>query len=387
MIISSNPTKTLVIISALLIAEGVLLLEPSAIAQNAISQTARIEKVTGQVRLKRKNWLDYRLVRAGAPLEQGDLLFPATGARVKVVCPDLSKRSVKAGVSSGLKLICPIWPVLKAKGGPSPGVLGGNNPSIPYIVSPRHTLLLSNPPFLSWNPVSQVTQYKVQLFEPSGMQQEQLSKKAQFKPSGNLKAAIPYFFTVQTNTGKSSQEEGTANINFRILRSSEAVIVQEKVAQVINQKLDKQATALLLSELYSNYLLPESAIADYGLTSQNFKSYNLTAEAISTVETLISQGERSPILYRTLGDLYWQSGLTLYAIDAYQNAIKQANMPEDLEEQALSQYSIGEIYAATSDESNKVAKWYQQALNGYKTLGDSQRVEFLQLKIERLKQQ
>jgi hypothetical protein len=385
--IQINSTKTLAAISAIVVCGLILLQGQTATAQTATFQTARIEKATGQVRLKRKGWQDYRLVRVGTPLEEGDLLFPVAGIRVSVICPDLSKRSVKAGVSSGLKLICPVWEVLKAKGGPSPGVLGGINPSIPYVISPRHTLLLSNTPSFSWNLIPQGTQYKVQLFGPSGMQQERSVKENRIQSLGNLQAAIPYYFMVQTNTNKSSKEEGASNLDFRILRPSEAAIVQKRADQIINQKLDKQTTALLLSELYSNYILPESMIVDYGLTPQNYKSYNLTAEAIATVETLIQQGERSPILYRTLGDLYWQSGLTLLAVDAYQNAIKQASATEDLEEKTLSQYSIGEVCAATSNDVSKVVEWYQQALNGYSSLGDVQRGEFLKLKIERMKQQ
>jgi hypothetical protein len=352
----------------------------------SIALTARIESATGQVKLKRQDWKTYRSVRVGTNLEQGDLLWPAKGARVKVICPDLSQRSVKASVPSGLKTVCPIWAVPLVKGGPSPGVLGGTNASIPYIISPRHTLLLNNAPSLYWNSVPGASLYTVQFNGTNGMVKEYQSKENHFTLPNPLLAATPYWFTIKTDTGKSSQEDGTSNLDFRILRPSEVSIVLAKATQIIDQKLNKQSTALLLAEIYSTYNLPESVITNYGLTTQKFKSYTLRTEAIAILETLIRQGDQSPVVYRTLGDLYWQSGLYLMANEAYRKVIDLANTSDDLEEKTLAQYGLGEIHA-TIKQVDTAVQYYSQAEEGYATLGDTRKIQFLEQLIENLTQQ
>jgi hypothetical protein len=352
----------------------------------SIALTARIASATGPVQLKRQTWKTYRPVRSGTHLEQGDLLWPAKGARVKVICTDLSQRSVKASVPSGMKTVCPAWEVPLAKGGPSPGVLGGTNASVPYVISPRYTLSLNNSPSLYWNAVPGASLYTVQLNGTNGIVKEYQSKENRLNLPNPLLAATPYWYSIKTDTGKSSQEDGTANLDFRILRPSEAKIVQVKAAQIIEQKLNTQATALLLAEIYSTYNLPESVMTAYGLTSQNFKSYTLRDEAITILATLIRQGERSPVVYRTLGDLYWQSGLSLMANDAYRKAIDLANPSDDLEEKTLALYGLGEINAATKQVDTAI-QFYSQAKDGYAALGDTRKNKFLEQLIENLKQQ
>ncbi len=370
--------------------------------QPAIARPAIIESVSGQVQLKRENWKDFHLVSVGTNLEQGDQLKPITGSRVQVICPDLSKRSVKAGVSSGLKVICPKQEVTIGVRGPSPGVLGGISASrkilspgvlsgistsIPYIISPRHTLLLNNFPSLYWNSVSGASYYTVQLNGPAGMLKEYQSKENHINlPKNSLLASEPYSFTVKTNTSRTSKEDKSSDLDFRVLGTSEAKFVRNKADQIIQKSLSKQATALLLAELYSTYILPESVINDYGLTSENFKTYTLTADAISNVYNLILHGEQSPILYRTLGDLYRQSGLSLLTIGAYQRVIELANTSEDLEEKTTAQYGLGEVHEALNNFGTAI-KFYRQAKDGYRALGDNQKISSLNLQIQSLEQQ
>jgi hypothetical protein len=349
--------------------------------------TARIESATGQVKLQRKGWKTFRPVRAGTHLVQGDLIWPAEGARVNVLCPDLSQRSVKAGVRSGMKMVCPVWEVPLVKGGPAPGVLGGIDASVPFVISPRHTLLVNNLPSLYWHSVPGASLYTIQLNGTNGMVKEYQSKTNRFTLPTPLLPATPYWFTIQTDTDKTSQADGTSNLDFRILRPAEASVVQAKAAQILQQKLNKQATALLLAEFYSTYSLPESVIANYeGLTAQNFRSYTLTAEAITVLETLIRQGDQSPVVYRTLGDLYWQGGLYLMANEAYRKVIELATAPEDLEEKTLAQYGLGEINAATKQVDTAV-QFYRQAKDGHTALGDARKIQFLDRLIENLTQQ
>lgn len=349
-------------------------------SQPVTAQTARIETVKGRVQLKRDRWSTFQPVRAGTALYQGDELLPDQGTRVLVVCPDLSKRPVSAGVRSGLKRICPKWEVLLPKAPPAPGVLGGINANLPYVIAPRHTLLLSHLPTLSWNQVAGATQYTVRILA-TNFSQEFPTKTAQLKVLGTLREAVPYTFTVRTNTGKSSQDEQTTNLDFRILRTTEASVVRSQADKIRQQTLSQQTTALLLADLYSHYLLPESAISAYGLTTQTFKTYNLTADAIAALESVLQQGEKTPIIYRTLGDLYWQSGLARLAESQYLKAIALAKSPADLEEKTLAEFGLGEVNAATGN-SPLAKQWYIRAIQGYLALGDAQRAAFLKQQLD-----
>ncbi|MDZ8185776.1 MAG: tetratricopeptide repeat protein [Nostoc sp. ChiSLP02] len=350
--------------------------------------SARIDSSTGKVFLKRPDWSNFRPVSIGTELNQGDQIKPDKGVRVRVVCPNLSKPFVPIGVPSGLKTICPVWQAIISKAPPPAGTLGGTNPLIPYLITPRHTLLLSSTPTFRWNAIPKATQYTVTLQSPTGVVwQKQVKNNSVVYPGlPRLQSGTNYSLVIKANTGKTSQDEGTSNLDFRVLRKSEAAAIQSEVTKITKLGLNEQVTALMLANVYSRYTLPQDAIPAYGLTADTFKSYNLSAEAIATLETLVKTGKRSTIIYRSLGDIYWQTGLAQKAIDNYLAAIKLAKSDEDLEEKILAQFALGDVYAAI-DDNKQVISWYSQAKDGYTLLGDSRRVDFLKQQIESLQQQ
>ncbi|MFM6078781.1 MAG: tetratricopeptide repeat protein [Cuspidothrix sp.] len=368
----------------------VLGMAKTAIAQGqpAIVYSARIESTTGKVLLKRPDWSNFRPVSVGTELNQGDQIKPDKGVRVRVVCPNLSKPFVPIGVPSGLKTICPVWQAIISKAPPPTGTLGGNNPLIPYLIIPRHTLLLKNTPTFRWNAVPKATQYTVTLQSPTGVVwQKQVKNNSLVYPGlPPLQPGTNYSLVIKANTGKTSQDEGTSNLDFRVLRKSEATAIQSEVTKITKLGLNEQVTALMLANLYSRYTLPQDAIQAYDLTTDTFKSYNLSADAIATLENLVKTGQQSTIVYRSLGDIYWQTGLAQKAADNYLMAIKLAKDSEDLEAQTLALFALGEVYAAT-DDNKQAINWYSQAMNGYTLLGDTRRANFLKRQIESLKQQ
>lgn len=357
-------------------------------SQPAVVYSARIDSSTGRIFLKRPDWSNFRPVSVGTELNQGDQIKPDKGVRVKVVCPNLSKPFVPIGVPSGLKTICPVWQAIISKAPPPAGTLGGTNPLIPYLITPRHTLLLNNTPTFRWNAIPKATQYTVTLQTPKGVVWQKQTKNNSLVYPGipPLQAGTNYSLVIKANTGKTSQDEGTSNLDFRVLRKSEATAIQSEVTQITKLGLNEQVTALMLANLYSRYTLPQDAIQAYGLTTDTFKSYNLSADAITTLETLVKIGKQSTIIYRSLGDIYWQTGLAQKAVDNYLIAIKLAKSSEDLEEQTLALFALGEVYAAT-DDIKQAINWYSQAKNGYTLLGDSRRANFLKQQIESLRQQ
>ncbi|MEH2162112.1 MAG: tetratricopeptide repeat protein [Nostoc sp.] len=390
--IGFNLTCKMLVLEAVVLGmvKPALALSATSIAQGqpqAVVYSGRIDSTTGRIFLKRPDWSNFRPVPVGTELNQGDQIKPDKGVRVRVVCPNLSKPFVPIGVPSGLKTICPIWQAIISKAPPPAGTLGGNNPLIPYLITPRHTLLLSSTPTFGWNAVPKATQYTLTLLSPTGVVwQKQVKNNSLVYPGlPPLQPGTNYSIVIKANTGKTSQDEGTSNLDFRVLRKSEVAAIQSEVTKITKSGLNEQVKALMLANLYSRYTLPQDVIQAYGLTADTFKSYNLSADAIAILETLVKQGKQSTIIYRSLGDIYWQTGLAQKAVDNYLAAIKLAKSDEDLEEKILAQFALGEVYAATDDNKQAIS-WYSQAKDGYTLLGDSRRANFLKQQIESLQQ-
>ncbi|PSB15842.1 hypothetical protein C7B65_23420 [Phormidesmis priestleyi ULC007] len=352
---------------------------------SAIAQTAYINEIKGKVELKRKTWSEFRPVnRVGTQLSDGDQLRRASSAVVIIACPNGKKQPVRlAEERLGLKQICPQWKVVISKGPPPLISIGGVNAQIPYLISPRRTLLLSSTPTLQWHPVPGATQYTVQVISPKGTVWQTQVKEPQvtYPNQPALQPGIPYSVVIQTNTGKSSQSETSTGTEFILLRDTEAKAVQAEVQQILQGNLSDEVKALKLAAYYRNYGVTQPSA--YGLSEKTANGYRLSAEAIAALETLIAQGKRSPLIYRTLGDLYLQTGVMNPAENAYLRAIETVQSLEDLEEWSLTLYGLGELYEVTQNLQQALI-FYSQAKAGFILLND-RRAEGLNRDIGRLK--
>ncbi len=121
-------------------------------------------------------------------------------------------------------------------------------------------------------------------------------------------------------------------------------------------------------------------IAAYGLPQDDYQTYSLSAEAIALLETQVQQGKQSPALYRTLGDLYWQTGLLRLAGEAYTQAIAQVQTPEDLEEWTLASYGLSKVYTVLKEPQQTLHN-LTQARAGFIFLGNSEKAKELDRRI------
>ena len=363
---------------------------------STIAQTARIHSISGsgQVEIQREQRTNWIPARKGTDLNQGDQIFPDNGVTVFVRCPDVRDPvPVRAGVVSGMRSICIKWVTRDIRGSQAEETLGGIDSAIPYITTPRHSLLLSATPLIRWNSVVGATDYAIAVSDPGGLVWTTHTRESQIVYAGKpLEAGVPYTISVRTNTGKSSQEDSApndeqkaANLEFRVLRKSEADLVKAKTAKLALAPRNNEADALTLASLYSNYILPESVIQAYQIPSATFETYSLTSEAISLLESWLQQGKESPLIHRTLGDLYWQVGLVRPAEAHYLKAIDLVQGLEDLEDWTLAQYSLGQVFAAIGDPRQTLER-YSQAKIGYVFLGDIHQAEVLQRRIDKLKE-
>lgn len=361
---------------------------------SAIAQTARVYSISGngKVIVQREKRTDWLPVREGTELYQGDQILPNRKVRVYIRCPDQGEPvPARAGVPSGLRSICVRWVYRDAKGSQAAETLGGLDNSIPYLIAPRHTLLMSATPLLRWNPVAGVSEYSIEVNSPTGVIWQAKTKATQLVYAGKpLQPGIPYSVIVRTNTGKSSQDDRrphqsqpATSLDFRILRSAEAALVRTEAAKIAAKPPTNVADALTLANFYGNYILPEATVPAYQLPRQTFTTYSLTSEAISVLETLLQQDKHSSKVHRALADLYWQIGLVQQAQAHYFQAIVQIQGLEDLEDWTLANNGLGQLHAAIG-VPEKALPYYKQARSGYLFLGDTRLAEVLKLRIERL---
>jgi hypothetical protein len=345
------------------------------------AQTAKIYSIsgTGKVRIQREKRTDWIPVRPATDLYQGDQILPDRGVKVYVRCPDWSKPVlVRTGVPSGMGSICLSWVNRDYKGSQTVGILGGINPDIPYLITPRHSLLLSRTPLIRWHQVSGVAEYTIEVTGATGLMWRTKTKETHLVYAGKpLAAGVSYSIIIRTNTGKSSQEDNynseqkATNLEFRILGKSEADAVKLQAAKIVLGSVNNEVDALTLASFYNNYTLPQ------------FETYSLISDAIAILESLVQKGKQSVLIYRTLGDLYWQTGLVRLAETNYLKAIDLVQGLEDMEDWTLSQYNLGQVYAAI-DDYKKALEHFNQARVGYIFLGDNGRAEVLQRQMKRI---
>jgi hypothetical protein len=368
--------------------------------QSAIAQSSRIESFSGKVELQREGQSRRTLTKQnyGTRFNFGDLLIFDKRASVKVICPGKGRSierqsfmSTKSGIRKGLRQLCPSFVALLAKDPPPPGLLGGMVATVPYVIAPRHTLLLNERPIFQWNAVSGAMQYRVQLSSAKGVIWEQVKvqdRKIAYDGVTPLEHGVRYSLGVMAHPGQSSLLDGATGGDFLLLQPSEIVAIRAEVEQVQQAGLGEVVTALKLAELYAGYTLPITSLERYGLSGDDFKGYHLTAEAIDTLQSLIASGQESPEIYRMLGDMYWQSGLALLARDAYVQSINLASSSSvtDREERLIAQERLGDIYSAIRDPAQAMS-WYSRARVNYLLLGDVQRATGLQQRILELQGQ
>jgi hypothetical protein len=321
--------------------------------------------VEGDVQLQRVAWNGYHPTAFGAVLERGDLLRLGSNSKAEVLCDDLHIWEVPANSLSGISNGCPppAEPVLQ-RSGQIGSTRGGNNPEVPYIISPRATALLSDSPVaFQWNPISNATTYTVRVFG-GGLDWEITTTQTTLlypDDAPTLQAGVTYAWSVTTDTGVSSVDEGVPGLGFQLLSAADAKTAQSHAQAVRALLLSPEAKVFAVAQLYA--------------------SYNLQAEAIALLETQTQS--TSAALYRALGDRYFSIGLAVQAQTTYDEALRLSENTDDLEGQALAHTRLGEV--SVSLAANDVARQHLMAASDiYTQLGDKESAQDIQAKIQQL---
>jgi len=319
----------------------------------------------GDVRLKRAEWSDYYFTTFGAALHRGDLLQPARGATVIVLCHNLTTWTVPAGITSGLANGCPPppEPSLMRDGSFFRPTRGCDAPLLPYVISPLGTVLLNEKPTLRWNAVPDATSYTVSIRGPSFYWKTSVKETAVSYPGKQvLKPEMIYTVMVEADNGTRSQPDCTDG--FSVLNTNEAQRVRTAAERLSELQLPDEAKSFAMAHLYM--------------------SHHLVAEAVEVLEALVKVGTPTAIVYRTLGDLYRGINLSRLAEQHYSRALELSQGLNDIEGQALTQRALGLIYGESFNNKNEATQRLHKAIQLYQELGDQKVVMEMQKQLSGL---
>jgi len=332
----------------------------------------QILQITGDVHIQRSG----RRIQAqiGTDIYPEDQLFIANGAQVILQCADLSSQTLSPG-SNRLNPCLPATDECSRDlvhcpkraectpgtyNCPHRGDIAFWNNRIPYIITPRRTAILTDKPLLRWNGIPEARHYTVTL-EGEGIQWTTQISDTQITYPGEppLQPGGDYLLIIEADTGESSLDESPlpGGLNFSRLDAQQSQQIDTQATEISQQPWNQTAKALALATLYSKH--------------------QLHTQAIATLDSLIANGVESAAIYRKIGDRYfYHLALPLQAKPYYTKAI-ELTQPTDIEEKTHAQYHLGRIEAALGNHE-EAKHWFTLALQGYQTLGYTQKIEELE---------
>lgn len=322
-----------------------------------------ISEVRGTVEIQRNGRVNYQRAYGGEFLNPSDKLRLEQGALATVVCNNLSTWNRQSRGEFRVSDICPSRePILTRQNNGRSPTRNANDPTIPYLITPRNTAILTGQPTLSWNAVAGVTSYQVQVSGPGVDWKTDVSQpQVVYSGAETLQGGKRYWVTITAHNGVSTKDND--NPGFTVLSDADTQRVKTQIAQLKQQPLSDVSKVLALVHLY--------------------RSNHLNAEAIAVLEKAVKEGNQTTAVYQLLGSIYQQVGLNLLAKERYLTGLNLAKAEQNLEVQAMMQESLGEIEEAL-DQLKNALQWYQSAQGSYRVLGDEGKVQQLQRKLDDL---
>ena len=348
----------------------------SSIATTALAASNRISNgliihTSGEVQLERQNG---RIVRptSGTPIYPGDKLRTAQNGQLMLQCADLG---VKAIAGSENQLNSCLLATEKSQAECSrdvikcpdrgDGKIAWNSAPIPYIISPRRTQLVNNKPILQWNPVAGATSYKLSLRENGAKFNWEMTvsdTEAVYPGEPALKPGVSYKLIVVANTGASSENAvAEGDTEFSLLDEGEVERVKSEVRAIGQQVPNAASQKLAIAQVY--------------------RSANLNAEAIETLESLLAAGVETAPIYRMLGEMYQGRSQLMPQAEIYYKKAINAAKSDDIEELTDARYGLAQVYSSMRNYSEAI-QYLKLSKEGYQSLGDLPMVEKIEKQLQ-----
>ncbi len=322
----------------------------------------RIVEIRGEVMLKKKNGSRYSPASVGNLLKLGDLLLPKQGSVVKVRCADGKLKRARSGVESGLKTICPGVRYSTDSRGADIFLLLLTSGFV------YETQFLEDKPLLRWPSVPEASRYRVRVMAADEEIWLEEIRGIQIPYGGTaLQPEVDYQLVVEAVDGEETRQ--VYQLGFQRLNEAQTKAIETKVAQIQAEDVGEEAKALMLVDYYSE------------VGQEN--DPGLLMAAITTLETLVKQGNQTPVIRRMLGDLFVRTGMLRLAETRYQEALTLAKSSKNDEELAAIQDGLAHVYAAMGKLAES-KMWLSQARETYMKAGTTERAELVQEWLDKL---
>ncbi|MEM9978880.1 MAG: tetratricopeptide repeat protein, partial [Cyanobacteria bacterium P01_D01_bin.2] len=263
-------------------------------------------------------------------------------------------------------------------------VLGGNDASLPYVISPRNAWIQQPGPGqpypIRWNPVDGVSRYTVRLWQWT--YERDLPDLALWETTVETADPIPfpalildpgtyYSIEVVTDTGVSSDlDAGYFDSGFQLLFEEDYDVLRSQLAAVVPaDPADMLPTGQGTSE--------NAALARAGV----FFLEEMYADALAVLEPLTDSPTASNLSYTALGDTYSNIGLNQLSIDAYDQALTLARANDDILSEAVIRVNLADVYA-TLGLFEDALRQLRQARSAYGQLSEETEVARLNRRID-----
>ncbi|MDJ0601229.1 MAG: tetratricopeptide repeat protein [Crocosphaera sp.] len=233
---------------------------------------------------------------------------------------------------------------------------------LPYIISPRNTMILTERPSITWNDVEDTVSYTVQLLGNDLLWVAQTDATTLRYPSAeaSLTPGVDYYLSVTTDTDLSSTEENS--IVIQVLPFPEQERLKTTLNNLSKENLSPQSQAIIKASVYNNF--------------------GLYAETITALESYVNNNEKSATAYQLLGEAYLNIGLLGQAKANYNQVLSLTDGDVSLT-RAKSLEGLGLIFQSQGDETMAI-KLYQEAEKIYQIVGDEEKQREIQQRMAEL---
>ena len=345
----------------------------AATFSQAQAASPTVKSIQGNGYIYRKNKPERIPMKAGVELSDKDQILLEDNAKGKINCPKKNGNSttetIPVGEKVGIQTICVEWISPDIRPGAHNSEIGGIDKSIPYLISPRHTLLINKQPMIRWNAVEGVKKYTVKIVTGKKEIWSKITTQSSIQYAGpTLKSGISYEVIIQADNGSSSRDDRSPltgklseNLDFRILRKEDINLPQKNQLTDIDSVLNE-------AKAYRDYRIPGRLKSIYGLTEFNYLNYGLIAESSFILEKYLLSEPKSTLARIKLADIYLRSGLTLLAEENYLMVIKNSNAELDREERIEAYVQLGGVYESYLKDKCKAIFHYERAVAEHKIL-------------------
>jgi hypothetical protein len=239
---------------------------------------------------------------------------------------------------------------------------------IPYLISPRSSLVLDPRPSITWNAIRESKKYTLFL-KKGGVFLEKDSNAVKFEYTPNVQSVRSesitieypsvwpdlepdsyYEVIVRPDNRKSSEGEAVKLSNYGMSRRGVSGLGFRLIDQSTKESILEPKTKLLNCNNLSN-----CAASKILYLSFVYNRLHLHSEAIQTLEDLIKKDPKSPIeAYRFLAEYYASSGLESLARNTFDSAKKNAEDTKDEEEQIYVDQAYKEFESEIAKQSKSL---------------------------------